>query len=157
MKFRIVSLPPFKAISSGLDKNFDFSGNGILGKFDKYFSSIKLSERDSFIPRDFLYFDKDREGLIWWWALTENEYNGEYETIDFEGGYYLTYTYKDGDENENARLYNEAIEYIALSVNFEIDIRPNHYPMGHIITPSEIIKIQKWAQMETYIPIKIKI
>jgi len=156
MKFRIVSLPPFKAISSGLDKDFDFSENGILGKFDKYFSSIKLSERDSFIPRDFLYFDNNQKGLVWWWALTDNDYSGEFETVDFEGGYYLTYTYKDGDENENASLYKEAIDCIGSSEIFEIDIRTNHYPMGHIITPSEIIKIQNWAQMETYIPIKIK-
>jgi len=28
--------------------------------------------------------------------------------------------------------------------------------MGHIITPPEIIKAQGWAQMENFIPIKLK-
>jgi len=41
MEFRIISLPPFKAATSGVDKNFDFSADGILGKFDAYFSAIK--------------------------------------------------------------------------------------------------------------------
>jgi len=50
MKFRIVSLPPFKAASSGVDKNFDFSAEGILGKFDAYFSDIKPLPRDDFMP-----------------------------------------------------------------------------------------------------------
>ncbi|WP_346879364.1 hypothetical protein [Clostridium sp. UBA3061] len=53
MDFRIISLPPFKAASSGIDKEFNFSPDGILGKFNKYFSAINLCERDSFMPRDF--------------------------------------------------------------------------------------------------------
>ena len=44
MDFRIISLPPFKAASSGIDKEFNFSPDGILGKFNKYFSAINLSE-----------------------------------------------------------------------------------------------------------------
>lgn len=49
MKFRIISLPPFKAATSGVDKDFDFSSEGILGKFDAYFSTIVPSDRDSFM------------------------------------------------------------------------------------------------------------
>jgi transposase len=82
--------------------------------------------------------------------------DGVFEVIDFDGGYYVTYVYKDGDEEANSQLYNEAIKYIEESGIFELDVRPNHYAMGHIITPPEVIKAQGWAQMETYIPIKIK-
>lgn len=156
MKFRIISLPAFKAASSGVDKNFDFSPSGVLGKFGTYFSAIKLSDRDSFLPRDFLYFDEEKQGLIWIWALSEDIDSGGNEVIDFDGGFYLTYTYKDGDEDTNEKLYNEALKYIEESEVFELDIRPNHYSMGHIITPSEIIEAQGWAQMETFIPIKLK-
>lgn len=155
MYFRIISLPAFKAASSGVDKNFDFSEEGILGKFDQFFSKKKVSPRDNFMPRDFLYYDEVQNGMVWIWALTEDSDSEGYETIDFEGGLYLTYTYKDGDEEENERLYNEAIKYINESNIFSLDIRPNHYVMGHIITPSEVINAQGWAQMETFIPIKL--
>ncbi len=48
------------------------------------------------------------------------------------------------------------MEYIKSSEIFELDMRPDHYAMGHIITPKEIIVLQGWAQMETFIPIKLK-
>jgi len=157
MKFRIISLPPFTAALSGVDKNCDFSENGLLGKFDKYFSAIKPSPRDDFMPRDFLFFDEEKKGMVWWWALSEDMDNGGNEVVDFDGGYYLTYAYKDGDEETNGKLYREALGYICNSEIFELDVRPNHYAMGHIITPSQVIKAQGWAQMETFIPIKLKV
>ncbi len=156
MDFRIISLPPFKAASSGIDKEFNFSPDGILGKFNKYFSAINLSERDSFMPRDFLCFDEEKQGLIWWWALNDDMDDGSNEVVDFEGGYYVTYFFKDGDEETRGKLYNQALEYIKNSDIFELDICQNHYAMGHIITPPEIIKAQGWAQMEAFIPIKLK-
>jgi len=72
MEFRIISLPPFKAASSGVDKNFDFSEDGILGKFDRYFSAITPSASDNFMPRDFLFFDEENQGMVWWWALSDD-------------------------------------------------------------------------------------
>lgn len=156
MEYRIISLPAFQAASSGVDQNFDFSPEGVLGKFDQYFSAIKPSERDSFMPRDYLYFDEEKQGMVWIWALSEDMDDDGHEVIDFDGGYYLTYTYKDGDDATNGRLYSEALQYIEASCIFDLDIRPNHYAMGHIITPAEIIKVQGWAQMETFIPIKMK-
>lgn len=156
MEFRVISLPSFKAASSGVDKNFDFSSEGILGKFDAYFSVISPVARDCFMPRDFLYFDLEKQGMIWIWALSEDMDDGGHEIIDFEGGYYLSYTYKDGDSEANNKLYKEALEYIEASEVLELNVRPNHYAMGHIITPAKIIDAQGWAQMETFIPIKLK-
>ena len=156
MEFRIISLPPFKAASSGVDKNFDFTSEGVLGKFDLYFSVMNLSDRDRFLPRDFLYYDEEQQGMVWILALSEDMDDGENEVIHFDGGYYLTYFYKDGDEETNGKLYKEALKYIENSDILELDIRQNHYPMGHIITPAEIIQAQGWAQMETFIPIKLK-
>ena len=156
MEFRIISLPPFKAASSGVDKNFDFSEGGILGKFDNYFSKITPSPRDNFMPRDFLFFDEEKQGMVWWWALSDDMYKGDNEIVNFDGGYYLTYVYKDGDEEANEKLYRAALAYINNSDIFELDVRANHYAMGHVITPSRIIEAQGWAQMETFIPIKLK-
>jgi hypothetical protein len=156
MEFRIISLPAFNAASSGADKNFDFSPTGVLGNFDTYFSDIKPSDRDNFMPRDFLYFDEEKQGMVWIFALSEDMDDGGNEVIHFDGGYYLTYAYKDGDEETNKKFYSEALQYIKDSDIFELDVRSNHYSMGHIITPPEIIKAQGWAQMETFIPIKLR-
>lgn len=155
MEFRIISLPPFKAASSGVDKDFDVSEEGILGKFDLYFSKIQPLARDSFMPRDFLFYDNEKQGFVWWWALADGMDDGGNEVIDFEGGLYLTYAYKDGDDEEGARLYQQASNYIKESSVYELDERHNHYSMGHIITPQNVIAVQGWAQMETFIPIKL--
>ena len=155
MDFRIIELPAFTAVSSGIDTEFDFSENGKLGRFSAYFSSIKPLPKDSFRPRDFLFFDKEKNGLVWWWALAENMDDGDFEHVDFDGGFYLTYNYIDHDEETNGRLYNEALKYIEDSKVFALDERPGHYSMGHIITPVAVAEKQGFAVMETFIPIKI--
>ncbi len=156
MEYRIISLPPFRAASSGLDQAGDFAEDGLLHRFDRYFSAIKPCPRDSFIPRDFLYYDEAHGGMVWIYALSEDIDAGENETVEFEGGYYLTYTYRDGDGAENDRLYKGALDFIAESGVLELDVRQGHYVMGHIITPPDLIEAQDWAQMETFIPVKLK-
>jgi hypothetical protein len=94
--------------------------------------------------------------MVWWWALCDGMDAGGNDVVDFDGGYYLTYVYRDGDEQESDRLYREALDEVARSGVLELDIRPNHYPMGHIITPPDLIKAQGWAQMEAFIPVRIK-
>lgn len=76
MEFRIIELPPFTAESSGVDLNFDFSEKGVLGKFDAYFSAIKPVARDCFMPRDFLFYDPENKGLVWWWVW--EDYNARW-------------------------------------------------------------------------------
>lgn len=156
MDFRIISLPPFAAVTSGPDPKFDFSPEGILGKFNAYFSTIRPSPRDSFMPRDFLFFNREANALEWWWALEDGMPDGGYAKTEFDGGYYVTYTYRDHDEETNQRLYQEALHYIEDSGILELDERPGHYSMGHIITPPEIIEAQGFALMEALIPVKIK-
>lgn len=156
MEFRIIELPAFEAVSSGVDTRFDFSKNGKLGKFDAYFSAIKPSPRDAFMPRDFLFYDKEGNGLVWWWALAEGMDDGGYEHIQFDGGYYLCYDCVDRDEEASNALYREAMSYIKEGGIFELDERPNHYSMGHIVTPAAIAEKQGFSVMETFIPLKIK-
>ena len=156
MDFRLVTLPPFRAATSGVDRKFDMSETGVLGRFDRYFSAMTPTPRDSFMPRDFLFYDEEQQGMVWWWALCDGMNAGDNDVVDFDGGYYLTYVYRDGDEQESDRLYREALDEVARSGVLELDIRPNHYPMGHIITPPDLIKAQGWAQMEAFIPVRIK-
>lgn len=155
-EFRLISIPPFIAVHSDVDRQFDFSSRSPLGKFNDFFSRIEPSIRDQFTPRDFLFFDEEKQGLVWMYALAPGMNPHGFSTFDFDGGMYLTYVYRDGDDKTNGKLYQKALDYIASSEVIELDKRPNHYPMGHIITPPALIKKQGWAQMETFIPIKLK-
>ena len=156
MKYRIVSIPAFRAVTSGVDSAFDFSDNGKLGKFNAFFSKIEPSPCESFSPRDFLYYDIANKGLVWMYAITDKLDTKDFECFDFEGGIYATYFYEDGDDKENQRLYNEVTSWVKSSDIFALDERENHYSMGHIITPPEVIKKVSKPQMEVFIPIKIK-
>ncbi|SEO01314.1 hypothetical protein SAMN04488134_103118 [Amphibacillus marinus] len=156
MTFRIISLPPFRAVTSGVDTAFDFSENGILGKFNAFFSELSPRHQDNFTPRDFLYFDEEKGGMVWIYAMTDYFDTGGFKTVDFDGGLYATYYYKDGDDEENDRLYKQILDWIEKSDVFEVNKYRNHYPMGHIITPPEVIKAQGFAQMEAFVPIKLK-
>lgn len=155
MEFRIIFLPPFMAVSSGVDGNCDFSSKGILGKFNKYISNIQQKPMYNQIPNDLLFYDPIGKGMVWWYVLTDEIIDKEYEIVDFEGGYYLVYSYIYGDEDMKKLMLAEARKYIKESKIFELDERDNHYIMGHIITPDEIVEMQGWAQVEVFIPIKI--
>lgn len=156
MDFRIISLPPFTAVTSGPDPACDFSPEGVLGRFNEYFSAITPSPRDSFMPRDFLFFNPKADALEWWYAIEDGMPDGGYEKADFEGGCFVTYTYRDHDEEENGRLYQEVMRFISESDVLELDDRPGHYSMGHIITPPEIIEAQGFALMEAFVPVRVK-
>ena len=93
--------------------------------------------------------------MVWIYALTDDMEAEDHEVIDFEGGYYLTYAYKDGDEEASQRLFEEARKYIEAHDQLELDVTDKRFLMGHIITPKEIIEQQGWAQMESFIPIKL--
>lgn len=153
--YRIIELPPFKAVVSGVDPAIDFSGEGVLGRFMRYFSKLEAQPQDSFAPRDYLYYDEKYGGMVWMYALTDGMDAGGYETIDFDGGYYVTYHYKDGDHAANERLYQAVLAWLEQSDVLTLDKRENHYPMGHIITPQAVIDAQGWGQMEAFVPVKL--
>ena len=139
MDYRIISLPSFTAVTSGPDPDMDFSPQGRLGKFNAYFSAITPSPRDAFMPRDFLFFNAGAGGLEWWWALEEGMPDGGFPKVFFEGG-----------------IYQEAVAFVNSSAVFQLDERPGHYSMGHIITPPQVIPAQGFALMECFVPIRLK-
>lgn len=93
--------------------------------------------------------------MLWLYALTDEQDAGDFEVVDFEGGLFLTYVYEDGDEVASQRLFSEAKEYIESLTYLELDISEKRLMMGHIITPQEIVEKQGWAQMESFIPVKL--
>lgn len=156
MDLRIISIPSFTAVTSGPDPEMDFSPEGKLGRFNDYFSAITPSPRDSFMPRDFLFFNSEAGGLEWWWALEEGMPDGGFQRVAFEGGLFATYTYRDQDQETNGRLYQETVQAIQESGCLELDDRPGHYSWGHIITPPELIEAQGFALMECFVPVRVR-
>lgn len=94
-------------------------------------------------------------GMFWLYALTNEQDAGDFEVVDFEGGLFLTYVYEDRDKAASQRLFNEAKKYIESLAYLELDISEKRLMMGHIITPQEIVEEQGWAQMESFIPVKL--
>ena len=88
--------------------------------------------------RDFLCFDGENQGLVWLFALSDGMDDGGNAVVDCAGGCYVAYTYRDGGEEANNRLYQEVAAYIEASEVLEPDIRPGRLTVGHIITPSEV-------------------
>ena len=39
--------------------------------------------------------------MVWWYAIFEGLDTENYEVVDFDGGYYLTFAYVDGDDTEH--------------------------------------------------------
>ena len=58
--------------------------------------------------------------------------------------------------NISGMANQEVLEYIASSDVFELDERPGHYSMGHIITPPEAIPALGNGMMEAFVPVKLK-
>lgn len=157
MDYVLIQLPAFDAIVSGVDAHFDFTPNGVLGRFDAYFSAQKPSPNDSFLPRDFLYFDADQGGLVWMYAVHDGMASHAFDTVHIPGGWYLTYEWIDGDDDEGGRMYQGARKYMETLGKFELDETSGRHAMGHIVTPHDAIPLQGFAVMRTYLPVRSKL
>lgn len=145
---RLIYLPACKMVSSGYgnfgEENFDY--------FDKWFSKFPIELYS--MPKDFLWYDPQKNALKWWYILSP-EMNTCGLLIDsFEGGIYASAVSRDQDDEDGNRVYQGIIKWISDSQMFELDERPNHYTMSHIITTPEMQKILGYAQLEILVPIR---
>jgi hypothetical protein len=142
---RIYEIPDCKMVSSGCG----MFGEGKLERFMEWFS---LMPRTMF-PRDFLWYDNERGGFVWYYIFSEGmEIPEEFNIIDFQGGLYATATDIDGQDN------SEVIRYIKSFINekgcFEEDTTRAY--LGNIPTPPSASNAMGYSQMDYFVPIKIK-
>ena len=79
-----------------------------------------------------------------------------YELIEFEGGLYAAAMSVDGDDDIGNRVHAGILKWIEYS-GFELDERPGHRAMGHMLNPTEEIKkALGYDQMDLYVPIRIR-
>lgn len=151
---RIIQINPFKAFSSGADMI-----ENVLGPFQQWQEAHNhLVKKMIYGAPDFLWFEEDMKA-VWIWAVEEQvtqEDTAPYELIEFEGGLYAAAMSIDGDDNMGGRVYSGILKWLEDS-GFELDERPGHRTMGHMVNPTaEIKNALGYDQMDIYVPIKIR-
>lgn len=153
-KVRIIQINPFRAFSSGLD-----SVETVMGAFQQWQEEHNhLVRKMLYGAPDFLWFEEDGRAT-WIWAVedwvTEAD-TAPYELITFEGGLYATAMTVDGDDDISGGIYSGILEWLKDS-GFELDDRPDHRSMCHMVNPTEEINTALgYQQMEIYIPVRIR-
>lgn len=144
-KVRIYEMPACKMVSS----QCGMFGDGKLERFNEWFSSLP---RPMF-PKDFMFYDQQQEGFIWYYIYNEGmNVPQDFSIIDFPGGLYAVATDVDGqDSSETITTIKNFIEEKGC---FEEDASRSY--LGNIPTPPSACKAMGYEQMDYYVPIKIK-
>lgn len=151
---RIIQLNPFKAFSSGLD-----TVDNVMGTFQQWQEEHNhLIKKMMYGAPDFLWFEEDMKA-VWIWAVedwvTERD-TAPYELIEFEGGLYAAAMSVDGDDDIGGRVYAGIKKWLETS-GFELDERPGHRTMCHMLNPTDEIKnALGYHQLDIYVPIKVR-
>lgn len=151
---RIVQINKFKALSSGLD-----TIDNVMGAFQEWQENHNhLVKKMMYDSPDFLWFEDDMKA-VWIWAVedwvTEKD-TTPYELIEFEGGLYAVAMSVDGDDDIGGRVYEGIKKWLETS-GFELDERPGHRTMCHMVNPTDEIKnALGYHQLDIYVPIKIR-
>lgn len=140
---RIYEMPACKMISSGCG----MFGEEKFDRFDHYFSSLPRT----MFPNDFLWHDG--KGFVWFYIYSDGMHvPEEFEMVDFPGGFYAVATDIDGQDNSVAIATIKT--FIEDNGCFAEDTSRAY--LGNVITSPSISKVLGYAQMNYYIPIKIK-
>lgn len=149
---RIMLLPACKMVSSG----YGFFGEEKFDRFDRWFS--ELSYHGSYtweIPRDFLWYDPEKGSSVWWFVKPDYDVDTQdFDIVDFEGGMYVSAVSRDGDDEDGGRVHEGIKKWIEKSDILELDERPGHYTMCHIVTPKQIKETLGFHQLEILVPVK---
>lgn len=143
---RIYEIPACKMVSS----ECGMFGDGKLERFNQWFSSLP---REIF-PKDFMWYDPQNDGFVWYYIYEEGmEIPEEFRIVDFPGGLYAVASEVDGKDAA------EVIEVIKNFIKEKNCFEEDHSRMyiGNIPTTPMASQAMGYEQMDYYVPIKIKI
>lgn len=151
---RIIQINSFKAFSSGLD-----TIDNLMGTFQQWQEEHNhLVKKLMYGAPDFLWFEEDMRA-VWIWAVEDwvTEADVEpYEITEFKGGLYAAAISVDGDDDINGRVYDGIKNWLETS-GFELDERPGHRTLCHMLNPTDEIKAALgYHQLDIYVPIKVR-
>lgn len=142
---RIYEIPMCKMVAS----QCGMFGDGKLERFDEWFSKYPRG----LSPRDFLWFDVERGGFVWYYMYQEAMViPEEFSVVDFPGGLYAVATDVDGEDNSKA--LGAIKSFITEKGCFEED--PTRTYLGNIINPPSVGEAMGYNQMDYYVPIRIR-
>lgn len=151
---RIVQINPFRALTSGVD-----TFENLMGTFQEW------QEQHNHIIKHMMYgapdflWNEENGKAVWIWAVEDGvtkEDTEPYELIDFEGGLYASAVSVDGDDDIGGRVCEGIYKWLETS-NFELDERPDHHTLCHMLNPTDEIKeALGYHQLEIYVPIRIR-
>ena len=150
---RIVTLAPFRAVSSGLD-----SFERVMGEFNAWQEAhMELIRPMLYGAPDFL--GGEDEKAEWLWAVRDGVTAADaapYRLREVEGGLYAVVTTVDGDEAMTGRALAEVAAWLESS-GFESDDRPGHRTMYHMLNPTQEIRgALGFDQTEIFVPIRVR-
>lgn len=150
---RVVTLSPFRALTSGLD-SFD----RVMGDFNAWQEAhAELVRPLLYGAPDFLYGEDGR--AEWLWAVRDTVTAGDvapYALREVEGGLYAVVTTVDGDDEMTARALAAVQEWLG-HTGFESDERPGRRVMFHMLNPTEEIRgALGYDQAEIFVPIRVR-
>lgn len=144
---RIIGLPECKMVTSGTRSIEDF---------DLWFTEVNKTRKDPFFPRDFMWFDKENNRMVWYYVMPDGlEDTNGYEIVHFPGGLYAAAVAEDENDADGERVYKGILEWIQNSSCFELDEGPGHYTMFHVITPDAAFQVMGYRQLDIFVPIKV--
>jgi DNA-binding transcriptional MerR regulator len=149
---RIIQLPNCRMITSG---NGD---KATLKRFDKLWSGLDAKRKDRFFPRDFMWWDEERNASIWWYAIedwvTETDTKG-FEIFDFEGGFYAAAICRQDDYIDGTRVYEGIKAWVSEHDAFELDERLGRRHLWHVVGSQYTDKGLGYRQLEIFVPMKL--
>lgn len=141
---RVYEIPACKMVSS----RCGMFGEGMLEKFSAWFSGFPRT----MFPRDFLWYDEERGGFVWYYLYEEGMAVPEdFSIVDFPGGLYAVATDMDGKEDADALTVIH--DFIGAKDCFVED--HSRVCLGNITTPPAAAKAMGYEQMDYYVPIRI--
>ena len=142
---RIVELPKCRMATS---KPYS------LEEFDKWWMQVDRRRTDQFFPRDFMYYDKTANELIWLYPLLPGTDAGKFGSVDFAGGLYAAAISKDRDDVDGEAVLAGIKQWVSTATSFrdaESEVRP---VLFHVTTSDAAFAKLKYRQLDIYLPIE---
>ena len=155
---RVIELPRCKVVSSGCSTEENpFAEDALLMRFDRWWSAIDAERQDKFFSRDFMCFDREKNGLVWYYAASPLPANTcGFDVVDFPGGMYVAAVSRDGDDDDGNRVRNTIEKWINDGGCLEFDPTRGHNELFHVITPKAAAAVLGYGQLEIYVPVRAR-
>ena len=141
---RVYEMPECKMISS----RCGMFGDAAMDEFSDWIDALPRA----MFPQDFLWFDEERGGFVWYYMYRDGLVTPDaFDIVDFPGGLYAVACDVDGESNENAM---SAIRLFIQAKGCFVEDTSRKW-LGNVITPPAVRKAMGYSQMDYYMPINI--